>query len=146
MLLAQALLFPGCSLLSSDDLTLTLETDRAAYELPTTDVIEVEVENTSSAVIYFSTCMPTTLEELAEGRVVATLSFPVCECICPAELEPDEKWGYRVSLAWIEEHEDQLQLQEDDTYRLRLAFFRDREMRQLLNEGTLYTNRFKLSQ
>lgn len=146
MLLAMMVLLSGCSLLESDERMLSLETDLEVYDLGATEVIKVEAENTSSAVIYFSTCMPTTLEEREDSQVVATLGFPVCQCTCRAELEPGETWNYSVSVDWIEEHKDRLQLREDNTYRLQLAFFQDREMRHLLDEEALYTNRFKFSQ
>lgn len=134
----------GCSLLSPEEPSLRLKTDRESYALSAAEEIVVEAENTSKVVIYFSTCMPTTLEELEKNRVVATLVFPVCECICPAELEPREKWSHSVPLAWIEANRDQLRLQGSNTYRLRLAFFDDSERRQSLSEGNLYTNRFAL--
>ena len=58
--LAMQVLMSGCSLLEHDERVLSLETDREVYDLGTTEVINVEAENTSSGVIYFSTCMPTT--------------------------------------------------------------------------------------
>ena len=146
VLLSLAAFLSSCSLLDSGEGALRLETDREAYELDTAEEIEVEAKNTSSSVIYYNTCMPTTLEALGGGRTVATLGFPVCECLCRAELGPGERWRYSVPVDWIEEHKDQLRLGEDHTYRLRLEFFEDREMREPLDSEALYTNRFDLTE
>jgi hypothetical protein len=142
---AAALLMPGCSLLFSDGPALRLETDRERYELATSETIVVEVRNVSSAVIYFNRCMPTALEEIDDGRVAATLGFPMCLCLCRSELEPDESWTHGVSVGWIERHRDRLTLKRENQYRLRLAFFEDKEMKRLLDTEALLTNRFEIT-
>lgn len=146
ILLPLLILLSSCSLLGSDEPALRLQTDRERYELDTAELIKIEVKNISSSVIYFSTCMPTTLEELEGSRVVATLGFPVCYCICRAELEADERWSYRVSVDWIEQHKNRLELGEYNRYRFRLAFYTDKEMRKPLAEAALYTNRFTITE
>ncbi len=136
---------PGCSIFETDERALLLETDRESYDLNAAEGITVTAENQSSSIIHYSTCMPTWLQELDGSRVVASLGFPVCECLCPAELAPGEKWSYSISLAWIRQNAERLELGKDHTFRLRLAFFRDEEMKVLLDEDVLYSNRFRLT-
>ena len=146
VLLLLSVLLTSCSLLDSETSAIKLETDRDTYDLIPSETINVQAKNASSSVIYFSTCMPTTLEELDDKRVVGTLGFPVCECMCRAELEPGESWSYAVSVGWIAQHKDQLQLEGEGRYRLRLTFFEDKDLKRLLEEESLYTNRFKIAE
>lgn len=135
---------PSCSIFGSDEPALRLRTDHVSYDLNTADVITVTAENQSSSVIYYNTCMQTGLQELDGSRVVASMGFPLCECICLAELRPGEEWSHSVSVAWIKQNMDRFELREENTFRLRLAFYRDKRMKVLLDENVLYSNRFVL--
>ena len=135
----------GCALFDADAPAVRLQTDQAAYDLSAAKSITITARNPSTAVVYFSTCMPIALEALEKKQVVATLGFPACECICLTQLDPGETWRHTVSIDWIAQHGDRLPLHRDARYRLRLAFFEDEALDHLLDFESLYTNHFALS-
>ena len=124
-----------------DFTSLILETDREQYD--TSQMIQVTARNVSDSTIYFSRCMPTTLEWLDGENVIGVLGFPACECVCVDDIHPNQSWSYEVNLNWIDvigaEIEPGLE------YRLQLAFFRDLQLTNLIEAEDLYTNRFSVT-
>lgn len=140
------LFLSGCSLFGPEEQVLELTTNQQTYSLDKETIIEVIVENVSNEVIYFSSCMPTRLEEVDGKRVVGTLGFPVCQCICSRTLQPGEQWVERVFTQQIEQFGAHLPLDPTHRYRMRLALYRDKDHQQLLNESSLLSNLFRLTQ
>ena len=130
----------GCSFERADTVSLILQTDREQYEA--NETIKVTVRNVSTFDIYYSTCMPTRLEQIEGDEIKGVLGFPVCECICLAELKPNESWIHEVDLSWL--NEIGLSTDLGSEYRILLSFYRDEAMGDLLEESELYTNRFVL--
>ena len=139
------LFLSSCSLFGPEEQVLELTTNQQSYALDGATNIEVTVENVSNEVIYFSSCMPTALEELDESRVVGALPFPVCECLCRMMLQPKERWVKIIAIQHIEQYNEQLPLDSAHRYRLRLAFYRDEDLTHSLNESSLYSNVFRLT-
>lgn len=129
VLLVLSILAGGCELFGSDaPPALSIETDRTTYDLAEDDTIQVTIRNTSDRVIHYSTCLETTLEILEDGRVVDTVGFPVCLCICPAQLAPGERVDPGLSSVrtdTIVEWSDSLRTGPAVSYRLVYAFHWD---------------------
>lgn len=81
----------GCTLLDSEgDRAVLIQTDEPAYVLADSTVIEVLIRNESSATLHYNACLERSLEEVDRGRVVQTIPFPNCECLCTTPLAPGE--------------------------------------------------------
>ena len=132
------LILVSCSFERAQDPLLVLKTDREFYEA--TESIQIDVRNVSSSNIYYSTCMPTKLERIDGEQITGVLSFPTCECLCPALLKPNESWTHEISLDWLDDTSPIIN--PDTDYRIHLSFYHDEEMKLLLDEAELYTNRF----
>ncbi len=87
-----AAVFSGCGLFE-DEGSLELATDSTGYEPGSP--ITITAKNNTSDVIYYSTCMPTMLQELSRQNVVESVGFPTCACLCTAELKPGQELGIR---------------------------------------------------
>lgn len=130
-LLAMALIAGGCDLLGSEasSPSLSIETEREAYDLARDTTINVEIQNTSDQTLYYSTCLATSLEVLEEGRVVDTIGLGACHCLCPAELQPGEKVAPGVSRVFTQAFlraSERLREGSSISYRLAYgAFYRD---------------------
>jgi hypothetical protein len=135
-------LFSDEGSLFSDEGGLELRTDKSSY--PTGSPIAIKVTNNSSDVIYYSTCVPPTLEELSDGEVVDRVGLgPVCECICTTELRPGQKWTYQVDVAWLWQNMGVSQPKIGPKYRFFWPFYRDRDMKTELGTSHLTTNTFR---
>lgn len=130
-LLMLAPLAGGCDLFGSEASppSLSIETEREAYDLARDTTIKVEIQNASDQTLYYSTCLATSLEVLEEGRVVETIGLGACHCLCPAELEPGEKVAPGVSRVFTEAFlraSERLREGPSVSYRLAYgAFYRD---------------------
>lgn len=136
----------GCSWTSSDEPALRLKTDQKTYKFGVAKTIQVTVENQSLSTVHFNGCMPTTLEAMEADQAIGEFSFPVCECLCYGELKPLERWEHRVFLDEIKLMHDRPRLGEGRQFRLRLLFYGDSKMRHLLEEESLYTNQFEITE
>lgn len=130
-LLALALIAGGCDLFGSEasSPSLSIETEREAYDLARDTTIKVEIQNTSDQTLYYSTCLATVLEVLEEGRVVDTIGLGACHCLCPAEVQPGEKVAPGVSRVFTQAFlraSERLREGPSVSYRLAYgAFYRD---------------------
>ena len=121
--------------------SLVLQTDREQYDA--TQMIQVTARNVSDSTIYFSRCMSATLEWLDGDEIIGVLGFPTCECICLDDMQPNQTWTYDLNLNWIDVIGAEIEPGLD--YRLKLAFFEDQSLTNLIDETDLYTNRFTLA-
>jgi len=144
-LVSPLVLFLGsCSLLGPNEPALKLTTNQQSYVLDGTSSIEVTAENVSSQILHFTSCMPVAVEEVTWSQVVGTHTFPTCECICKETLQPGERWTQTISTQSLQQY-SQLPLDLMHHYRVRLAFYRDEHLTQLLPVSSLYSNLFSLT-
>lgn len=133
----------GCDLWIFNDEggDLSLTTDSDTYTVGSS--ITIVAENRSSDVIYHSTCMPTELQELADGQAVQKVGFPTCACVCATDLKPGQKWTYEVGVAWLWMNQGPSQPKVDTDYRFQLAFFKDPALTEPIDADDLTTNVFR---
>lgn len=126
ILLLLVCVFTGCDLLSSDNQTpIHIKTDKNQYSLAKDDSIQVTIINTSFKTIHYTTCYPKSVEMLRENVIVKKFGFPICYCICPAELKPGEKMPTNISGVALKQRFLNSDSDEDVSYRIRYFFYFD---------------------
>jgi len=130
----------GCGLFE-DEGSLELSTDSTGYEPGSP--ITITAKNNTSDVIYYNSCMSTMLQELSEEKVVESVGFPTCACLCTTELKPGRSWEYQVDVTWLWQNMGPSQPKIGPDYRFLLQFYRDKEMKKLVELSDLTTNVFQ---
>ena len=133
------LVLSGCDLFGGDS-DFEIKTDKNTYTAG--DELVVSAKNNTSDVIHYSTCMPTSLQELADDKVVESIGFPICQCICSAELAPGETYEWTVGTQWLWQNQGPSQPKIGPKYQFRFAFYKDKAMKKSLNPTELTSNTF----
>lgn len=91
--------FTGCDLLRSNNTPyIQIQTEKNHYNVKEDESVEVTIVNKSLRVLHYSTCMSKILEIVdKDNSVIETHGFPVCHCICAAELKPGETIPSQIS-------------------------------------------------
>lgn len=132
----------GCGLFE-DRSGLELATDETGYAPGSS--IRITATNNTSEVIYYNTCMPTTLQELSDGKVVQSVHMPTCACLCVTELKPGKSWTYDVDVTWLWQNLGVSQPKVGPNYRFLLQFFRDEDLTKTVRASDLTTNVFRFT-
>jgi len=123
------IVIPACGILNSEEnLSLEITTDKSTYVLSEDDLVAVTIKNTSNKTVFYSTCFERRVEILENDIQIDTIHFPVCECICTAELKPGEEMPIdhsSVQISTIQNH-NQFQEGENIHYRIKYALFEDK--------------------
>ncbi|MEX0686143.1 MAG: hypothetical protein WD267_05600 [Balneolales bacterium] len=138
----------SCDLLGSKmQPSVNIETNKYLYDLSRDEFIQPTILNTSDQTIHYSTCLHRELEILENGRLVDTIPYITCRCICPAELAPGEKINTKYTQTSIQYLDENDKFREGDTvtYRLKFLLHADRALGdQALPDDELRSNEFKI--
>jgi len=138
----------ACGILNSEEsISIEIMTDKDIYVITEDDSVFVSIKNTSSKTVYYSTCFEKRIEILENDVQIDTIHFPVCECICAAELEPGKEIPLNRSshnISNIHQH-SQFQTGENISYRIKYALFEDKAWGEKpLPTNLRRSNQFKL--
>lgn len=142
------ILISSCGLLNSDEAaSLEINTDQSVYVLTEDDSVFVTIKNNSNTAIFYSTCFEKQIEILEDDKHIDTIHFPVCECICAAELKQGEEIPLSLSSLNISNFDEHNQFQDGEniTYRIKYALFEDKAWGEKpLSSNERRSNQFKL--
>lgn len=130
----------GCGLFE-EDTVIDISTDRSSYAEGST--IHITAKNVSRDVLYYNSCMPTTLEELNDGKVAKQTFLPTCDCLCITQLRPGETWEWQLDADWFWANEGLFQPNVGPRHRFRFEFYRNGKLDQLVRSEDLVTNAFR---
>ncbi|MEX2411648.1 MAG: hypothetical protein WD607_09840 [Candidatus Paceibacterota bacterium] len=142
------LIVTACGILNSEEsFSLEIKTDKNIYVITEDDSVFVTIKNTSNKTVFYSTCFEKRIEILESDVLIDTIHFPVCECICAAELKPGEEMPLNRSshnLSNIDQH-NQFREGENISYRMKYALFEDKAWGEKpLPKNERRSNQFKL--
>lgn len=136
-------LLAGCELLGPDEPSLRVETERSIFEVGVDTSFVVTVTNVGEETVYYSECLDVQLTKL-RGRREVESSAPVrCECICLAELGPQEVVQFDMG-PWMSDLVGRLHHEVDADYRFRFGFYADERLQRPLPEVAQTSNRFDI--
>ncbi len=140
VLLGFVLISSGCGLFG-EDTVIDISTDRSSY--PQGSTIHITAKNVSNDVLYYNSCMPTAIEELADRKVAKQTYLPNCDCVCITSLAPGQSWEAQLEADWFWANEGLFQPTLGPQHRFRFEFFRDSKLDRLVRSDDLVTNTFR---
>ncbi|MBD3275136.1 MAG: hypothetical protein GF372_07490 [Candidatus Marinimicrobia bacterium] len=134
----------GCGLFDSQaERDLEIRTDKTAYTVMD-DSIRVFIKNTGNETVYYNRCQGMELVALQDNSVIETVRFAQEECFAPTPLQPGVTQQKPLSYSTVWYYARQCTSHGIDSYQLRLDYFTDDDLQDLLPADIRASNAFTL--
>jgi hypothetical protein len=144
ILLITTPLIVGCGLFDPQaERDLEIRTDKTAYSV-SDDSLRVFIKNTGNETVYYNRCQGMELVALQDNSVIETVRFARKKCLAPAPLQPGETLQKTLPYSPVWYYAKQCTSSGIDSYQLRLDYFTDEDLQDLLPADIRASNAFTL--
>ncbi|MBD3276541.1 MAG: hypothetical protein GF372_14595 [Candidatus Marinimicrobia bacterium] len=144
ILLISTPLLVGCGLFDSQaEQDLEIRTDKTMHSV-SDDSLRVFIKNTRNETVYYNRCQGMELVALQDNSVIETVRFAQRKCLVPTPLQPGETVQKPLSYSTVWYYAKQCTSSGIDSYQLRLDYYAEEDLQDLLPANIRASNAFTL--